>query len=93
MINTFESGTNSNATVAITNTVVVAVNTARKYLCLVNSGSNPVFLGLGVAAVADKGVYLAPNGGSFEVNLDNLFVGAINGISVGGSSNVTIFEK
>jgi len=93
MINTFENGTNSNATVTTSNTVVVASNTARKYLCLVNSGSNPVFLGLGATAVADKGVYLAPNGGSFEINTDNLFIGAINGIAVGGSSNVTIFEK
>jgi hypothetical protein len=45
---------------------------------------------LGAEAVADKGIYLAPSGGSYEINEQNLFVGAINGIAVGGNSNVTV---
>jgi hypothetical protein len=52
-----------------------------------------VYLGLGATAVANKGIRLNPEGGSFEMNQDNLFVGAINGIAVGGTSVVTVFEK
>lgn len=84
--------TTSNATVTTSTTAVVAANGWRKYCVLVNSGTNPVFLALGVAAVADKGIYLAPSGGRYEINEQNLFTGAINGIAVGGDSNVTITE-
>ena len=85
--------THNNATVTTSSTAIVAANGARKYLCLVNSGTNPVFLAFGIAAVANKGVYLAPSGGSYEINMQNLLTQAVTGIAVGGNSNVTILEK
>ena len=87
-----EATTPSNVSVGTSSTAIVAANTARRYLVLVNSGSYPVFLGIGATAVADKGIYLAPSGGSYEINEHNLFVKGINGIAVGGSSNVTVTE-
>ena len=84
------SVTNATVTVTTSTTVILAANAARQYAVIVNSGSNPVFLGIGTAAVADKGIYLAPSGGSFEINQDNLLINAINGIAVGGNSNVTV---
>lgn len=92
-INQFVTGTNTNASVLTSSTVVAAVNTGRQYLVIVNDGSFPVYLGLGATAVANKGVRLNANGGSYEITLDNLFTGAVNGIAVGGTSIVTVFEK
>lgn len=85
--------TNSNKSVLTSSTEILAANANRKYVCLVNSGSFPVYLGIGATAVADKGVYIAPLGGSYEmISGESLYLGAINGISVGGASNVTIIE-
>jgi hypothetical protein len=74
-------------------TQLVAANTSRKYLVLVNDSDEDIYLGVGAAAVVGSGVRLNKNGGSFEVNLLNLTTQAINSIHGGtGSKNVTIHE-
>lgn len=92
-INQFSTGTNTSASVTTSNTSIVAGNSGRQYLVLVNDGANPVYLGFGATAVANKGIRLNASGGTLEINQDNLFTGAINGIATGGTSVVTVFEK
>jgi hypothetical protein len=92
-INYFYDGTNSAVTVSTSNTTVLARNTGRQYAVIVNDGANPVYLSLGGTAVANSGIRLNAQGGSFEITNENLFGGVINGIATGGSSVVTVFEK
>lgn len=92
-VNYFSGGTNKSVTAATSSTAVLASNTGRQYAIIVNSGTSAVFLSLGATAVANQGVYLAASGGSYEINEENLFVGAINAIAVGSSSNLAVYEK
>lgn len=87
------SATNESVTVGTSTTAILAANGQRHYAAIINSGSYPVYLGIGAEAVANKGIYLAPSGGSYEINEQNLFIGAINGIAVGGDSNVTVVHS
>ena len=84
--------TSSNKSVGSSTTAIIAANTARKYLAIVNDSDEAVYLGLGVSAVMNKGIRLNPNGGTFEINALNLCTGAINGICTSGSKNVTVTE-
>ena len=74
---------------------VSATNTARKYLAIVNTGSNYVCLNLNAdkPAVDCGGIYLAANGGSYEINLDNLYTGAIQAIANTAAVKVTVVEE
>jgi hypothetical protein len=88
-----KTASNTNASVLITSTAIVAKNTARLHLVIINDSSNIIYLGIGTAAVANKGIRLNANGGSYEMNDQNLDVQAVNGIAVGGTSNVTVLEE
>ena len=59
-------------------------DTYRKYLAITNASDTPVYLALtnsvdGTTCPAEvgKGIYLAPNGGSFELNNVNMYYGEI----------------
>ena len=71
-------------------TSVVAANGNRIELTLQNDhASQVVYLSLGGTAVANKGIRLNPGGGSYTTSA---YTGAINAISVGGTSAVLITE-
>lgn len=74
--------------VAITSTAVVAANTQRQYLLLVNDSDTDIYLKLGEAAVVNQGIRLNANGGNFEMSslVGNLYQGAINGIHAGAAT-------
>lgn len=81
-----------NCSVGNTSTEVIPANTARKYLVIVNASDEAVYLGIGVAAESNKGVYLAATGGSFEMITANLSPEIVYGICASGSKNVTVQE-
>jgi hypothetical protein len=61
---------------------VASENDRRKFWVCVNASDTPVYLALHTAGGANtaevgKGVYLAPNGGSFELNNVNMYYGEI----------------
>lgn len=85
--------TSSQQLIATASTVVLATSTGRQYAVLVNDGANPIYLGFGKAAVVGQGIRLNATGGSYEINYENLYVGAINAIASGGSSNLTVTAK
>jgi len=88
----FSTGTNTNVSVGLTTTVVLAHNTGRKYALLVNDSDQAIYLGLGTAAVMNKGIRLSANGGALEIDGPAPFRGAVNAICLSGTKNLTIFE-
>ena len=79
-------------TVAVSTTAIIAANGQRRFAIIVNDSNEDIYLGLGEAAVLNKGIRLNALGGSFTTDGTNLFTGAINGICVSGSNVVTFVE-
>ena len=73
-------------------TVVLAANPNRADAVFVNDSNQPIYLARGNAAVMNAGIRLNAGGGSYEINRDNLFLGAINAIATGGDKNLTVSE-
>lgn len=83
----WETGRITNVVVATDAADVLAANTTRRYAGIVNDhASQGVYLALGVDAVVGKGIYLAPNGGSFELNANNMFHGRVSAIGSGAGT-------
>ncbi len=77
--------------VGLASTLVLAANPNRVDCDLVNDGDNVIYLARGNAAVMNAGIRLNPNGGSYHMGTNNLFYGAIYGIS-DNETNLTISE-
>lgn len=81
------------ASVANTSTLVLPANPRRFYATLVNQSNTGIWLKLGSAASVDDGIYIAPNGFSYEITLDNLWQGDIFAChGSGGLKTMTIVE-
>lgn len=80
----------TSATVTTSSTLIMATSTnpqQRQYAVFTNdSGGNTVYLSLGLPAVANTGIRLAP-GASYTINVNNLFSGAVYGI---GTTSVVV---
>lgn len=93
LVHVYTSPSNTGADVTTSSTPVLAANASRGYAAIVNDSDAVVYLALGAAAVANQGIRLNANGGSYEINWTNLFRGAINGIHLGtGNKRVTVVE-
>jgi hypothetical protein len=79
---------NGKTTVANTSTAIIAANTDRKRVLLVNQGTNPVFLGFGVAATVNMFPLRAG-----DPPFETAFAGAINGIVATGTEPVAVYEE
>jgi len=62
---------------------IVPTNIKRIYAVFVNNSSTTITLILGEpnSGAVDKGITLNPDGGSFEINLSNLYRGKVSAIS------------
>jgi nitrous oxidase accessory protein NosD len=79
--------------VETTSTLILAANQDRRYALLVNISSTDVDINFGAAAENDKGTRLYAYGGSYEINKQNQFCGAIYGIHAGsGTKKVQVTE-
>lgn len=65
---------------------VLAENPSRVYALLVNDGANDCYLGMGIPAVVNRGIRINNGGGSYEINLTNLWKGAIYAVGTGALS-------
>ena len=67
--------------VASTGTRIAVANDLRKFIAITNASDTPVYLALRTAptcpAEVGKGVYLAAEGGAFELNNVNMYYGEI----------------
>lgn len=86
------AGVSTGPTVGNTTTAILPANTDRGYASFVNDSDEDIYLGLGVAAVMNRGKRLNANGGSFEINLTDLFKGAVNAICSSGGKIITVDE-
>lgn len=84
--------TDTKVAVDTATTVVLAANPGRKTAVFVNDSNQPIYLAFGNAAVLNQGVRINASGGSYEINRNNLFLGAINAIAEGGAKNLTVSE-
>jgi hypothetical protein len=79
------------ATVGVASSLVVPSNAARKGLALINTSTNNISFGIGVAAVMGSGITLTPNG-VWEMDEFTFSTAAINAIASLAGSNLAIQE-
>lgn len=84
--------TDTKVAVGTSTTVVLAANPRRHEAVFVNDSNKDIYLARGNDAVMHEGIRLNAAGGSYEINRDNLFLGAINAIAEGGAKNLTVSE-
>jgi len=72
-------------------TTALASNAARKYVALVNDGSNVIYIHLDPVATANAGIRINADGGSLELYGDSLYYGIITFIGT-ASDNLLITE-
>lgn len=84
----------ANITIGTTSTQLVAANTNRKGLIIGVAGTgNIVSLGLGVAAIANKGIVLKNAGlDVWKMDQYSFYTGAVNGVANGANTVVVIQE-
>lgn len=87
-----ESVTDTKVAVGLTTTEVLAANPSRADAVFVNDSNRIIYLARGNDAVLNQGIRLNAEGGNYEINRDNLFLGAINAIAEGGAKNLTVSE-
>jgi len=83
--------TNFNVTVADSSTQVLAANSNRKLLILVNDSDEAIYVSLGATATLNNGIRLNSNGGSVALD-DPIYKGVVNAISVSGSKKIVGIE-
>jgi hypothetical protein len=92
--NAYSVVTHTAPTVAVGTTLALAANASRTYALFINDADEAIYLGLGVAAVMNKGIRLNANGGSYEMSaaLGNLYAGAVNAICASGGKLLLVTE-
>jgi hypothetical protein len=79
--------TNFNVSIGTSSTQVLAANSNRKLLILVNDSDEPIYVSLGTTATLNNGIRLNASGGALA--LDNpIFKGVVNAISANGSKTL-----
>ena len=85
----------ASASVGVTTTVVIAENSRRRSLILTNDSAALVYLGVGAAAVMNKGIRIEVSGGTVKFGGETglpLTTQAVNGIVASGTSVVLVAE-
>ena len=86
--------THTTAAMTASSAAVLAANTSRRYALLVNDGVADVYITLGATAVANQGIRVGGNGGSYELSPEfgNLYRGAIDRLPGSGTSTMLVLE-
>ena len=79
-------------TLSVTQQRVLGDNPARTYALLENDGTDDIYLGMGIPAVANRGIRVNNGGGSYEINLTNPWYGEIYAVAVAGTPALLIQE-
>jgi hypothetical protein len=91
----YTTPTHTAVNVATATTAIIAANANRKYLLLVNDSDTPIWIKLGANAVANQGIRINANGGSYEMSAKqgNLYLGAVNGIHASTGNKVMLVTE
>ncbi len=84
--------TPTSATVTGTSAQIVASNASRKGLAIINLSSDIIYIGIGTTALLGKGIALTQTGSVYEMSEYDYATSAINAISSGTSSAISIQE-
>ncbi len=92
--NSADSTTHTTASCTGTTGAALAANQGRVSALFVNDGTSVIYLKIGVVAVANEGIRLNANGGSYSVSKanENLNLGAVNCITVSATVVLTVTE-
>mgnify|MGYP001589555120 CR=1 FL=1 len=92
---TYTTPTHTAVNMTTASGAALASNTSRLYALLVNDSDTTIWIKLGATAVANQGIRLNPNGGSYEMSkkLGNLYTGAINGIHASSGNKVILITE
>ena len=82
----------SGPAIAAATTVALVAKVNRLHAILTNISDEIIFVAEGIPAVMNQGIPIFPNGGSYEINKNNLFTGAINAICASGGKILCITE-
>ncbi len=82
--------TQTSVVVTASSTALLPINTNRRYLAVMNTGSGDAYLGIGGAAVAGQGWLLSANGGGMVWEGTGVLSNAITAISNAGTTIVVI---
>jgi hypothetical protein len=83
--------TNFNVSVGSSSTQVLAANSNRKLLILVNDSDEDIYIALGATATLNSGIRLNKKGGSLTLD-DPKYTGVVNAICLSGSKNLVGIE-
>jgi hypothetical protein len=86
------TATPSSYTATTTSGTVLAANANRSDTVITNYSATGCFLARGATAVAGQGIYLAPNGGAYNIDANNLYRGQITAITSSGSATLSVSE-
>lgn len=86
------AATPTSATVTGTSGQVVASNLSRKGLAIINLSADVIYLGLGTTALVNSGIALTQKGSVYEMSEYDYTTSAVNAISSGTSSLISIQE-
>ncbi len=80
--------------VLTSSTSVLAANVARRYALFTNDSDTTLYLNLAGTAVANKGIRLNANGGSYEMSAGqgNLTTQAVTAICASNAKNLLVLE-
>lgn len=88
----YEASNLAGQSVTTTTATILAANPARRSAVLVNTGAADLYLAVGRAAEAGKGICLKAGGGCYEINCTNLTHAAIDAITASGTTTMSIHE-
>lgn len=84
---------NTSVSVGTSGTSILAINTSRKTATFVNDSDETIYLFLSDDAPSTgQGIRLNAEGGSYEINVTNLYNGAITAICASGGKNLCVTE-
>ena len=86
------TATNTKVSVGSADTQVLVANASRKFAAFVNDSNEVIYLSLSATAVMNEGIRLNANGGSYWINLLELYTGEVSAICSSGSKNLTVME-
>jgi hypothetical protein len=81
---------NTSVTIGNTSTLVLAEGMGRLHALITNDSDETIYLGIGAAAVMNKGIRLNANGGVFDTSQSALYTHAIYAICTSGGKNICL---
>lgn len=84
------TATPTKVAVGAVSTAVLVANANRKFTVFVNDSDTVIYLSLSGTAVMNEGIRLNAAGGNYEINLINLYLGAVTAICAVAGKNLTV---